>query len=154
MPAERITLEINADPFLPLLKRMEALNEDATPLMDAIGEKLAANARQRINNEETPTGERFREWSEAYARSYPWTGAKSGHGKILDRSGHLANISHIADHESFTVGSPAEYAVFHEFGKTKPRRAIFFAHAESGTLGDEDEESILDLLEAFLIPDD
>jgi len=74
--------------------------------------------------------------------------------KLLERYGDLLDgLSHSFDATSTTIGFDAPYAAYHEFGtKHMPRRGLLTADPNSGTLGAEDREAILDIVANYLLP--
>ncbi|GKS96992.1 phage virion morphogenesis protein [Acidovorax sp. SUPP2825] len=118
------------------------------PVMESIGMELEGRVSGRFETRTDPNGKGWAAWSPFTQATYP----KDGNRRLLDRYGDmLGSLTHKADAGSVRVGFGQPYATFHEFGtKHMPRRGLLFADPEAGTLGQEDEAAVLDVLSAWL----
>ena len=63
----------------------------------------------------------------------------------------LGSLSYQVGQSSVTVGFGQDYAVFHEWGtKTMARRGLLMSDPDAGTLGADDDASVLDLINGWL----
>ncbi|MDP2433100.1 MAG: phage virion morphogenesis protein, partial [Pseudomonadota bacterium] len=114
-----------------------------------------ARVSRRFEDAADPNG---RLWQPHPTRGYPWEYdkhyPKSGNRKLLDRTGDmLDSLNYQADGDSVRVGFGLPYAAYHEWGtKHMQRRGLLYADPDAHTLGDEDRESILDILSSYLSP--
>lgn len=142
----------------PLAELAQRLGDPAE-VLDAIGNLLETNARNRAELAIDPNGQPWQLWADSTRASYPWPGSEASkgvegvaHGRLLDRYGHmLQDINYQVGTDSVTVGFGQDYAIFHEWGtKHMPRRGLLMADPDAGTLGAEDEASVLDLVNGWL----
>ena len=63
----------------------------------------------------------------------------------------LQSLNHQADGHSVTIGFATDYAVFHEYGtQNMPRRGMLLADPDQGSLGEDDEATVLDIINYWL----
>jgi phage virion morphogenesis protein len=135
--------------------RLEAMAQRvANPraVLDDIGALLESRVQQRFDFKRDPAGVGWKAWAESTA----FQRAKEGRGELLihggKRSQHLRDtLNHQVTGDSVLVGFGADYAAFHEFGTRRmPRRGLLLANPETGTLGEADARSVLNLLKEYL----
>jgi phage virion morphogenesis protein len=143
-----ITVDINDRPVLDYLNQLLAKSSNLQPLMDAIGQAMESRVSSRFETRTDPLGRPWAPWARSTIKSYP----EDGHGFLLDRYGDmLHSLSHSAFAASVTIGFGQPHAAYHEFGTRRmPRRGLLTADPDSGTLGPEDAESILDIVRGYL----
>lgn len=150
-----LTVEVHSETLDAVIAKLLRGMKDLTPVMDSIGQELESRVSGRFETETDPLGMAWAPWAESTRENYP----DDGNGRILDRYGDmLRSLNHQADSSSVRVGFGAVastagdvYAAYHEWGTWKmPRRGLLFADPDAGTLGDEDEASVLDILEVWL----
>lgn len=150
-----IEITIDDREILAVLADLRGRVEDMTPAMDAIGMEMEARVSRRFEDTTAPNG---RLWQKHPTRGYPWEYdkryPKNGNRKLLDRTGDmLDSLNYQADRDSVMVGFGVPYAAYHEWGtQHMQRRGLLFSDPDAHTLGDEDRESILDILSGYLSP--
>ncbi|MFA7269881.1 MAG: phage virion morphogenesis protein [Sterolibacterium sp.] len=150
-----ITVEINSRSVMDALQQLLRQGQDMRPVMDAIGQRMEERVSSRFETKTDPNGHAWSPFKPSTAKSYP----KQGNGTLLDRYGDmLGSLNHHADANSVTVGFGAvgkdgyPYPAVHEFGAPKaniPRRGMLMADPVAGTLGKEDEASIMGLIHGY-----
>lgn len=122
--------------------------DDMTPLMDAIGGLMETQISNRFETMTDPGGAKWAPWAESTKANYP----DDAHGRLLDRYGDmLRSLTHTADSKSATIGFGQPHAAYHEFGtKHMERRGLLVDDPDTGELGNEDREAVLDLISAYL----
>ena len=90
---------------------------DTQDLMDSIGEALRSSTLKRFDDEEDPTGKKWKPSARATAEG----------GKTLDKEGHLKDsIDYHATSSKVMVGSNLPYARIHQLGGTiQPKKGKF-----------------------------
>lgn len=90
---------------------------DTQDLMDSIGETLRSSTLKRFDDEEDPTGKKWKPSARAAAEG----------GKTLDKEGHLKDsIDYHATSSKVMVGSNLPYARIHQLGGTiQPKKGKF-----------------------------
>jgi phage virion morphogenesis protein len=150
-----LSVVVHSEALNAVLTKLVRGMKNLTPMMDSIGQKLESRISDRFETETDPLGMAWAPWAESTRENYP----EDGNARILDRYGDmLQSLNHQADSSSMRVGFDAVasktsdvYAVYHEWGTWKmPRRGLLFAYPDSGTLGKEDEASVLDILNVWL----
>ncbi len=150
-----LSVEVNSAALDLVLSKLVRGMSNLTPVMDSIGQELESRVSGRFETKSDPTGKAWAPWAQSTKDSYP----ENGNGRILDRYGDmLRSLSHKANSSSVRVGFGAVaskngdvYAVYHEYGTWKmPRRGLLFADPDQGTLGKEDEASVLDVLGVWI----
>ena len=102
-------------------EQIKALGDfDTGALLDAIGQEVAEQTRDRLLNEkESPDGVPWVDWSENYAQT-----RHSGHS-LLVGNGYLADsVQHVVNGKRVEVGSNLIYAAIHQFGGAEVGMAI------------------------------
>lgn len=143
-----LTVDVNDSGFRAYLQQLDRRLGDLTPVMQSIGMALESNISGRFEARTDPGGHPWAPWAQSTLADYP----KDGNRRLLDRYGDmLASLSHQADARSVWVGFGKDYATYHEWGtEHMPRRGLLFDDPDAGTLGPEDEATVLDVLQAFL----
>ena len=118
------------------------------PVMQSIGMELESRISGRFESRTDPSGSAWAPWAQSTLDSYP----DDGNRRLLDRYGDmLASLNHQANATSVRVGFGQTYAAFHEFGTdSMPRRGLLFADPDAGTLAEDDEAAVLDILGVWL----
>lgn len=103
------------------LRRLRALTNDFTELMDEIGMDVAEMVRLQFRDSRSPYGQ-------------AWAPLKFRSGKPLLDTGRLRNsITHRASRSSVEIGTNFPYAPTHQYGATiRPRRARFLVFKPPG----------------------
>ena len=119
-----------------------------TPVMQTNGMDLESRTSGRFESRTDPSGSAWAPWAQSTLDSYP----DDGNRRLLDRYGDmLASLNHQANATSVRVGFGQTYAAFHEFGTdSMPRRGLLFADPDAGTLAEDDEAAVLDILGVWL----
>lgn len=128
--------------------QLEARLDDMTPLMESIGQEFETLVSSRFETFTDPSGASWAPWAESTKANYP----DDANGRLLDRYGDmLRSLARQATSRSVTVGFGQPHAAYHEFRtKHMPRRGLLFDDPEVGTLGQADQESILDIVGQYL----
>lgn len=144
---DAITIEIDSRSVMDALNQLRRQGQDMRPVMDAIGQRMEERVSSRFETKTDPSGHAWEPWKSSTVKSYP----KDGNRTLLDRYGDmLSSLSHHADANSVTIGFGKPYAFYHEHGTSKmDRRGLLMADPNVGTLGQEDERDILDLLHGY-----
>ncbi|WOI47737.1 phage virion morphogenesis protein [Acidovorax sp. BLS4] len=143
-----LTISTDSRAFGEDLRALYRRIGDLTPVMQGIGMELESRISGRFETRADPRGQAWAPWAPSTLASYP----EGGNRRLLDRYGDmLGSLSHEADANSVRVGFGQPYAAFHEWGtEHMPRRGLLFADPDTGTLGDEDEAAVLDILSLWL----
>lgn len=160
-----VTLETRIDTKAAIksFTRVQRMMRDTTPVMRAIGTGLVENTHTRFERAQDPQGRAWAPLNPAYAAGKRGPGILRGSGM---RGGLMGSITAKATPQTVAVGTNKIYALIHQVGGIiKPKgdhlvfsfgdRTIF---AKSVTIparpylgiGPEDEETILDVLDAAL----
>lgn len=128
-------------------------------LFEALGMMLETNIQRRFDTKTAPDGTRWLPLAESTRERYARLYGGSVPGSLLERTRLMRNsLSSNATGEWVEVGfsrmAPGgEYnlAALHELGtRTMPRRQLLTDDPVAGTLGAEDRQDILALLQPFL----
>ena len=143
-----VTIEIHDEEVMATLNRLLHAVDDLSPALDAIGQEMESRVSARFGTESDPGGAPWAPWMPSTVKSYP----KDGNRRILDRtSDMLGSLNHQVSGDAVEIGFGQPYAVFHEFGTGKmKRRGLLTTDPVAGTLGDGDQESILDILNQYI----
>ena len=143
-----ITITVESRSLDEYLLRLWDRTNDLTQPMSDIGATLESRIQGRFETQTDPNGIAWHPWAASTLANYP----EDGNRRLLDRYGDmLRSLSWSADATSVTVGFGQPYAVYHEWGtKHMPRRGLLFSEPDAGTLGAEDEQLVLDLLQGWL----
>lgn len=150
---QTITIEVQNKELLDTLHRVVNAVSDMRPVMASIGQELEGRIKDRFETETDPTGQPWAPWADSYDPAKGGSRPTDGNTSILDLYGDMLdslNWQPESD-DAVLVGFGKDYAAYHEYGTKKmPRRGMLFADPEHGTLGDDDEQALLDLLEDYL----
>lgn len=143
-----ITVTVDDQFVIDRLNELARRVDDMGPAFSAIGMELENRVRARFETQSDPDGDPWAAWKPSTVLSYP----EDGSGRVLDRYGTmLRNITHTYDGTSATVGFGDPYATYHEYGtRDMPRRGLLFSDPDAGTLGNDDQQAVLDILTSFL----
>jgi phage virion morphogenesis protein len=143
-----ITVTVNDAAFRADLAKLYGRMSDLTPVMQDIGSMIESRVSNRFETRTDPAGQRWSPWAPSTIESYP----DDGNHQLLDRYGDmLLSLSSEATKDTARIGFGKPYATFHEFGtKYMPRRGLLFADPEAGSLSQDGEKSILDVITAYL----
>lgn len=165
--AEFLSVEIKgADALIDQLGLAVRRLEQPRELMQSLGNVLRANIERRFDTKTDPSGTRWAPWAPATVEKYNRAdtqrkGKRAGEvvrrGTLLERTGRMRNSLTVNAGDSqvqvgmnrLTDGGKWSIPLLHEFGTTKmPRRGIFLADPDAGTLGAGDEADLnLELVE-------
>lgn len=153
-----IEVTANTQPFESALDQLQRRLANLRQPMRDIGQALETSIRTRRETQTDPNGNRWAEWSDSYRASYsrPRAGESTPRGKLLERTGDMwseTGLTWSATDKTVRVGFSQLYATFHELGapaRNMPRRGLLFADPDSGTLGAQEEDAVLDVLEKWL----
>ena len=143
-----IDIQTDDSAFRASLARLQSRLGNLTPVMQSIGMELESRISGRFESRTDPAGRAWAPWAQSTLETYP----DGGNRRLLDRYGDmLASLSHQATGNSVRIGFGQPYATFHEFGTTDmPRRGLLFADPDAGTLGDGDQDAVMDILGVWL----
>lgn len=158
MEAPMLTITIQDQALQSHLQLLRTRLQDLTPAMEEIGNALETRVRQRFQTATDPNGAKWAPWKPSTVASYPFPGTRAaakygaGNARLLDRYGTmLGGLNYQAGGTSVTVGFAAPYATFHEFGtKRMTRRGMLMANPDNGTLGQEDQSEVLNIINHWL----
>lgn len=133
-------------------------------LMQALGDALVGNIERRFDTKRDPSGAPWRPLAPATLERYREedTDAKGSYkrrGTLLERTGRMRDSLTANAGDNFvevgmsrlTDGGAWAIPLLHETGTRRmPRRGIFLANWEAGTLGAEDEGDLREEMVAFL----
>lgn len=121
-------------------------------LMGAIGARLETNVQRRFDTKRDPAGNSWASLMPSTVKSYLKLYAGNIPGSLLDRTRHMrGSLTHNPGPDFVDVGFSDPKAAYHVFGtKHMVRRDPLTANPETGQLGDEDRQDVLDEIEAFL----
>lgn len=143
-----IDIQTDDSAFRASLARLQSRLGNLTPVMQSIGMELESRISGRFESRTDPAARAWAPWAQSTVDSYSdW-----GNRRLLDRYGDmLASLSRQATANSVRIGFGQPYAAFHEFGTTDmPRRGLLFADHDAGTLGEGDQDAVMDILGVWL----
>lgn len=148
--SDLFTIQVQDAGLLDTLKQLRDRMEDTIPLMDALGVEMEARISHRFETQTDPTGAPWAPLSPSTKKYYP----EDGNGRLLDRFGDmLDSLTHRATRDEMLAGFGSVIAVYHEYGtEHMPERHMLFADPDTGTLGEEDQASLLDICAQFFTP--
>lgn len=161
MTGVRITIDDRA--VRQALTALARLGRDPSPALKALGARLVAGTRNRIEAEQSPTGSAWPRLNPAYAAG------KRGPGMLRERAmrgGLFGSLTSEVDGARLRVGTNKAYAAIHQFGGTitpKSAKALVFkmggrtVHAKKVTIparpflgiSEEDRATIAEVFAAF-----
>jgi phage gpG-like protein len=102
---------------------------DKTRLMDSLGMVVEGQTHERFDTETDPHGDPWHKLTKAYIKRKMEgdNNFKGSSGGILERGGlMMQSIEHqVIGSDGVLIGSPMEYADFHQSAKSKKRRREF-----------------------------
>lgn len=128
-------------------------------LMEALAARLEANINERFDRKVDPTGQRWQPLAPATLERYAAQDQGRRQGTLLERTGQMrASLTSGATDDTAEVGMSRltdgggwSVPLLHETGTRRmPRRGIFLADPDAGTLGPQDEEMLAEEINAFL----
>lgn len=143
-----LSVKVNDSAFKGYLAKLSRNLQNMQPVMEGVGLALEAAVSGRFESRTDPMGGAWAPWAQSTRDSYP----DDANGRLLDRyDDMLRGLSHQADENSVRVGFDQDYSTFHEFGTDHmPRRGLLFDDPDAGTLGEDDERAVLDVLGDWL----
>lgn len=107
-----IAIEVKQQLSKELAQHLDTMARLQVP-MDAIGAEVLSQTQERITqDQESPDGSPWPEWSDDYKKSRAGSG-----GAFLDASGELIDsLDYSASNDEVIVGSNLVYAATHQFG--------------------------------------
>lgn len=128
-------------------------------LMEALAARLEANINERFDRKVDPEGKGWQPLAPATVARYAKQDKGRRQGTLLQRTGQMrASLTSGATDDTAEVGMSRltdggkwSIPLLHETGTTRmPRRGIFLADPDDGTLGKQDEEMLGEEINAFL----
>jgi len=115
---------------------------DKDRLLTSLGGVLETQTWERFQLQKDPSGDPWHELTEAYKKRKALTSS----GGILNREGYLSATieSQLTGRDSILVGSPMEYADYHQNAKNKKRRREFLG------LSTDNIDKLEDAIDVFL----
>ena len=153
--SDRLTIELQDAELLRRLADAQRQLADPSELLDAIGALLEGNTAMRLDDfKADPAGNPWAPIKPATERALRRKNSGSIPGSLLIRAaqGMRAGLTHnLVGDDAVEIGFDKPYAIYHEFGTRRmPRRGLLTANPETGELGAEDREDVLDLVNRFL----
>lgn len=166
-----VSIEVTGDKELrELLGRAVQRLEEPRELMDSLGAVLVQRINRRFDTKTDPTGAAWAPLAESTRAKYdradtsargPRAGQVVRAGSLLERTRAMRNsLTFNASDNEVEVGMNTvtdgakrwNISLLHEFGTSRgmPRRGLYLADPEAGTLGADDEAALLDEVSAFL----
>lgn len=161
MAGATIVARLDAAEAQRQLARAAAAWGNPVPILRAIGRGMVANVDRRFQIGMDPQGQ-------PWAALHPAYEAGKRNIRILQESGALVqSIHHDVAGNELAIGTDRRYAAVHQFGATiRPRKGPYLVFRMAGAMvkarqvtiparpylgiGDEDEETVLEVAEAFL----
>jgi phage virion morphogenesis protein len=141
---------------LAALRDIRQVVSNRAPMMEAIGAKLESNVNMRFDTKRDPSGTPWAPHRESTAAWYAMqdTDREGMHrraGTVLERTRMMRmSLGHDSGNDFAAIGFGMPYAIFHELGtKRMVRRGMLTADPVAGTLGDQDERDVLDIVESY-----
>ena len=130
---QKLAQKLNAYTLTPAMKRQ---------LLESLGEVAEEQSKERFDTETGPDGDKWRSLTEKYARRK----RKKTSGGILVWGGEMRNsIEHqMRGFDTVLIGSPMEYADFHQSAKSAKRLRRFLG------FGTTDISELSDAVDAFM----
>ncbi len=149
-----LTINIESRAVMDVLNELIARGQDMEPVLHAIGAALENRARARFETKTDPAGSPWAPWQPSTRARYDKADTVKGKGvvrsgSLLQREGHmLGGLSYQVDGGSLLIGFDRDYAEFHETGTKHMERRGMLAN-EDGTLGEGDEQAVLELVQGY-----
>ena len=150
------TIEIESRPLMDALNELIQRGQDMAPVLDTIGSTLENRTRARFESKTDPAGVEWHPWLTSTRKQYDRADTVKGKGvvrkgSLLHRSeeGMLGGLSYQVEGGDVRVGFDRFYAYFHEYGTKHMVRRGMLASADHHSLGEGDEQAILDLVKSY-----
>lgn len=147
-----VSIEVTGSEQLQaLLRRAAGELQRPRDLMQAIGARMVANIERRFDAERDPSGVPWLPLARSTVARYAKQDKGKARGSILERTGNMRNTLAANAGDDYvevgmsrlTDGGGWAIALLHETGTRRmPRRGIFLADPDAGTLGAGDEADI------------
>lgn len=143
-----LTIAVNDQVWRDVVATLHNRLSDLTPVLAEIGMELESRVSSRFETRTDPDGMPWAPWAQSTVDYYP----EDGNKRLLDRYGDmLASLSHKVNSDSVSIGFGQPYATYHEWGtKHMPRRGLLMSDPDAGTLSEDDNALVLDVLNDFL----
>ena len=113
--SEYFEVKLNNKDITETLERYVKAISDIKPAFRIARRHILNAIEDNFETEGQSSGEKFKDWSEKYAKQRTKKGR--GEGKILQLEGHLKNsLSSKITRDELIVGTNKEYAAAHQFG--------------------------------------
>lgn len=142
------------------LRRAAQRLDNPGELLQAIGDELKAAIELRFEAKRDPTGAPWERLADSTRERYAAEDQGARRGTLLERTGQMRNSLTVNAGDDWVEvgmsrltarGGAWSIPLLHETGTTRmPRRGIFLADWESGTLGREDAAALDAVLGEFL----
>lgn len=153
---DRFTIELQDAELRRALNDAMRQLADPSKLLDDIGQLLENSTRLRLTDEKAdPSGQPWAPVKPATERALRKKGGNIP-GSLLWRTqpgGMHDGLTHnlIDGGRAVEVGFDKPYAIYHEFGtRHMARRGLLTADPETGELGPDDRQDVLDLVNSYL----
>ena len=147
---------VGAQELLQRLTSAAAMLDAPRDLFEAIGAELEANVNLRFETKHDAAGNAWAPISDVTPVIWESIHGSSLPGTLLERTRRMrGSLTHNATDDGVEVGFSVAYAGYHVTGtKRMPRRDPLFAsvnaEATQGTMGEQDEQDVLTVVESFL----
>jgi phage virion morphogenesis protein len=150
---QMMTIEVENKEILAALAQATNSLSDMSPLMRSIGQELVKRTGNRFETQTDPAGMSWAPWADSYDPAKGGSRPTDGNTTILDLYHHMLDSLEwqLNGNNSVLVGfsehTDEPYSAFHEFGtEYMPRRGMLFEDPDTGTLGKDDVDAILELI--------
>src|SRR5574337_154130 len=158
--AEFVSIQVTGAAALQAaLERAVARLARPRDLMQALGDRLVGNIERRFDTKRDPQGVPWRALAASTGKRYAAEDKGSRRGTLLEHTGRMrASLTANAGDDyveigmnRLTDGGRWQIPLLHETGTRRmPRRGIFLADPDAGTLGAQDERDLDDEITGFL----
>lgn len=160
MVANLLSIEVtgNAELVASLQRALQRLDRPHE-LLQAIGDELKAAIEMRFEGKRDPTGAPWAPLADSTRERYAAEDKGARRGTLLERTGQMRNSLTVNAGDAWvevgmsrlTAGGAWSIPLLHETGTTRmPRRGIFLADWQAGTLGRDDAAALDAVLGEFL----
>ena len=138
-------IEIDVQKLKKLARKLNSYalsDSDKTRLMQSLALMVKEQTKTRFDTGRDPQGDPWRKLTEAYKKRKALTSS----GGILVASGLMQTSieSQLIDNDNILVGSPMEYAGYHQNTKSENRKRVFLG------LGTDDISELQDAVDTFM----
>jgi phage gpG-like protein len=158
--ADLLSIEVTgAEELQAELRSAVARLQRPRELMQALGDMMVGNIERRFDAQRDPSGVPWQQLAPATVRRYAKQDGGARRGTLLQRTGRMRDslTANAGDDyvevgmSRLTDGGAWAIPLLHETGTRRmPRRGIFLADWEAGTLGAEDEADLREEIVDFL----